>query len=275
MNIRDLIKKEQIIAKKKYGQNFLLDQNVLNNIVKSADIENKNVIEIGPGLGSLTELLVEKAKKVVCYEIDEDMIERLNQNFATYDNITILKNDFLKCNLKEDIYNYFLNEDVTIVANLPYYITTAILTKIIEEAPQVTKMVVMVQKEVGDRLCGKPSTKDYNCLSVLVQYYTKAKSLFDVSPKCFYPEPGVTSSVVLLERVKNPLFLKDESFFLKFNRIIFSMRRKTLYNNIKKNLNIPKEEIEKAFEKNHLRLDVRAENLTVEQIVNLSNDLTH
>lgn len=275
MNIKELIKKEQVVAKKKYGQNFLIDQNILNNIVKSADIENKNVIEIGPGLGSLTELLVKKAKKLVCYEIDEDLIGILNQNYSTYDNITILKKDFLKCNLPEDIYNYFLGEEVTVVANLPYYITTSILTKIIEEAPQITKMVVMVQKEVGDRLCGKPSTKDYNCLSVLVQYYTNAKVLFDVSPKCFYPEPGVTSSVILLERNKKPLALKDEDFFLKFNRIIFSMRRKTLYNNIKKNLNISKEEIEEAFNKNKLRLDVRAENLTVEQIVNLSNDLTH
>lgn len=275
MNIREIIKQENIIAKKKYGQNFLIDQNILNSIVEKASIENENVIEIGPGLGSLTEHLVNKAKKVVCYEIDKEMVSILNKNFNNKANLIILEEDFLKCNLLNDIKKYFNNEEVIIVANLPYYITTAILTKVIEESSKVKRMVVMVQKEVGERLCGRPLTKDYNSLSVLIQYYMKAKILFDVSCKCFIPEPSVTSSVILLERKEQLLELKNEDFFLKFNRQIFSMRRKTLYNNIKNNLGLDKGQIEEALKKNNLELSVRAETLTVEQIVKLANDLTH
>lgn len=274
MNIKEIIKNEGIIAKKKFGQNFLTDQNILNKIVMNAEIENKNVIEIGPGIGSLTQYLVEKAKKVVCYEIDSDMVNILNNYFQNYSNLTILEQDFLKCNLQKELKEHFNNEEVIVVANLPYYITTAILTKIIEEGQNVKSIVVMVQKEVAERLCGKPSTKDYNSLSVLIQYYMDASILFDVSPKCFIPEPNVTSAVIKLTRKSELLELKDEAFFLKFNRLIFSMRRKTLYNNIKNSLNLSKEEIESILLKNNLNVNVRAENLTVEQIVKLSNDLS-
>ncbi len=274
MNIKEIINSEKIIAKKKYGQNFLVDQNVLKNIIAKANIENSNIIEIGPGIGSLTEHLVKKAKKIVCYEIDKDMVDILNKNFDN-ENLYILHKDFLKCDLDEDIKNYFSNEDVIVVSNLPYYITTAILTKIIEETKKIKRIVVMVQKEVAERFCGKPSTKDYNGLSVLIQYYTNTKILFDVSPKCFIPEPDVTSSVIMIERRDELMHVKDEKFFLKFNKWIFSMRRKTLYNNIKKYINISKEEIEQVYCKNNLDINVRAENLTVEQIVKLANDLTH
>lgn len=275
MNIKDIINKENIIAKKKFGQNFLIDHNILKNIILSAQIKNANVIEIGPGLGSLTDYLVRDAKKVLCYEIDEDMIEILNSNFTEFDNIKIINQDFLKCNLEQDIEKYFNNEDVIIVANLPYYITTPIITKVLEETKKVKRMVVMVQKEVAMRICGKPSTKDYNSLSVLIQYYTNVRTLFDVSPKCFIPEPGVMSSVILIEKKEKLLELKDEDFFLKLNRIIFSQRRKTLYNNIKGNLKISKEELEHILLKNDLSLNVRAESLSIEQIVKLANDLIH
>ncbi|MCI6508253.1 MAG: 16S rRNA (adenine(1518)-N(6)/adenine(1519)-N(6))-dimethyltransferase RsmA [Bacilli bacterium] len=273
MDIKRIIINEQIKAKKQYGQNFLINKNILTKIVDCSNIENKNVIEVGPGLGSLTEYLLQKAKKVVCYEIDSDMVKILNSNFNNT-NLTILQSDFLKVDLKQDINDYFDNEEVTLVANLPYYITTAILTKVLEESKKVGKIVVMVQKEVAKRLAGKPSTKDYNSLSVLIQYYMEAHILFNVSPKSFIPEPAVDSSVILLERKKQTLPLTNEAFFLKFNRAIFVQRRKTIYNNLKSSFGYNKEMIESILIKHNLSLNVRAEELTVEQIVSLSNDFS-
>ncbi len=273
MEVKEIIKTKDIKAKKKFGQNFLIDQNILNKIVDASNIENKNVIEIGPGLGSLTKLLVKKAKKLVCYEIDVDMINILKEEYNIYNNIEILHKDFLNINLNSEINQYFNNEDVVVVSNLPYYITTAILTKILEETKKVKSIIVMVQKEVAYRLCGKPSTKDYNSLSVLIQYYTNPCILFNVSPKCFIPAPDVDSTVIKLELKDELPVLLNESFFLKFNRIIFSQRRKTLYNNIKSNYNLTKEEIEKVILNNNLSLTVRAEALSVEQIIKLSDDL--
>lgn len=272
MNIKELIINENIKAKKKFGQNFLIDGNVLTNIVTKADIKNKNVIEIGPGLGSLTEYLIKDAKKVVCYEIDTDMVDILTKRYNNNDVVTILHQDFLKVNLKEDIYKYFKDEEVIVVANLPYYITTAILTKILEETKQVKRIVVMVQKEVAMRLSGKPSTKDYNSLSVLIQYYTNVRILFNVSPKSFIPAPEVDSSVILIEQKDQLEKVLNESYFLKFNRMIFAQRRKTLSNNLKQGFKYNQEVINKILEQNNLSLSVRAESLTVNQIVKLSND---
>lgn len=275
MNVRKIINEDNIKIKKQFGQNFLIDQNILQKIVDEAQIENQNVIEIGPGLGSLTERLVQKAKKVVCYEIDADMVAVLEKNYWNHPKLTILNQDFLKVNLKKDIETYFKDEEVIVVANLPYYITTAILTKIIEETSQITKMIVMMQKEVAMRLAGKPSTKDYNGLSVLIQYYMTVQPLFFVSPQCFHPAPMVESSVIAITRKTKCLpVLKNETFFLTFNRAIFSQRRKTLYNNIKQRFLFSKEQIEKTLTKNNLSLQVRAEQLTVEQIVNLANDFS-
>ena len=273
MDVKEIIINEQIKAKKQYGQNFLIDKNILKKIVDSSNIENKNVIEVGPGLGSLTEYLLLKAKKVVCYEIDNDMVNILNNNFDST-NLTILHTDFLKVDLKQDINDYFNNEEVILVANLPYYITTAILTKVLEESKNIKKIVVMIQKEVAKRLTGKPSTKDYNSLSVLIQYYMDAHILFNVSPKSFIPEPAVDSSVILLERKEELLPLTNEEYFLKFNRAIFVQRRKTLYNNLKSFFGYDKEIIEPILIKNGLNLNVRAEELTVSQIVGLSNDFS-
>lgn len=273
MEIKEIIKNNNIIAKKKFGQNFLIDKNILNKIVESSNIDNLNVIEIGPGLGSLTNLLVKKAKKLVCYEIDSDMINILNNQYQTYNNIKIINEDFLKLDLNKEINNHFNGEDVVVVSNLPYYITTAILTKILEETKKIKKIIVMVQKEVALRLTGKPSTKDYNSLSVLIQYYTEAKLLFNVSPKCFVPAPDVESSVISLDLKEELPSLLNEDFFLKFNRNIFSQRRKTLYNNIKANYNLSKDLIEKVILDNNLSLTVRAENLTVDEILKLSDYL--
>lgn len=261
-----------IKVKKKFGQNFLHDENILNKISTAVNIENKNIIEIGPGLGFLTKKLVQHAKKMISYEIDIEMVEYLNENFKEYENLKIVNKDFLKVDLKSEIEKEFKNEPIILIANLPYYITTAILTKILEETDKIETMIVMMQKEVALRITGKPSTKDYNSLSVLIQYFTDARLLFNVSPNCFYPAPEVESSVIAVQRkekITNPAINLD--FFLKFNRNIFAQRRKTLMNNLQTAYKIEKQIFIDAFTEQNLSLTIRAENLSVDQIVTLSN----
>ena len=270
--VKKILEQNDIIVKKQYGQNFLLDDNILKNIVKSAELKkDTNVIEIGPGLGFLTNYLQQATTNVLCYEIDEQMVEHLNE--LNY-NISIINDDFLKRNLNKDFKNIFDNSNnITLVANLPYYITTPILLKVLEETTRIDKMIVMMQTEVAKRLCGKPSTKDYNALSVLIQYFTNPRIIFNVSPKSFFPEPNVESSVVMIEKKEEPLLeVKNLDFFLKFNRNIFSQRRKTLYNNIQKAYNYDKELIKKIIKQNNLDESVRSEELDVSQIVKLAND---
>ena len=270
--VKKILEQNDIIVKKQYGQNFLLDDNILKNIVKSAELKkDTNVIEIGPGLGFLTNYLQQATTNVLCYEIDEQMVEHLNE--LNY-NISIINDDFLKRNLNKDFKNIFDNSNnITLVANLPYYITTPILLKVLEETTRIDKMIVMMKTEVAKRLCGKPSTKDYNALSVLIQYFTNPRIIFNVSPKSFFPEPNVESSVVMIEKKEEPLLeVKNLDFFLKFNRNIFSQRRKTLYNNIQKAYNYDKELIKKIIKENNLDESVRSEELDVSQIVKLAND---
>lgn len=270
--VKKILEQNDIIVKKQYGQNFLLDDNILKNIVKSAELKkDTNVIEIGPGLGFLTNYLQQATTNVLCYEIDEQMVEHLNE--LNY-NISIINDDFLKRNLNKDFKNIFDNSNnITLVANLPYYITTPILLKVLEETTRIDKMIVMMQTEVAKRLCGKPSTKDYNALSVLIQYFTNPRIIFNVSPKSFFPEPNVESSVVMIEKKEEPLLeVKNLDFFLKFNRNIFSQRRKTLYNNIQKAYNYDKGLIKKIIKENNLDESVRSEELDISQIVKLAND---
>lgn len=270
--VKKILEQNDIIVKKQYGQNFLLDDNILKNIVKSAELKkDTNVIEIGPGLGFLTNYLQQATTNVLCYEIDEQMVEHLNE--LNY-NISIINDDFLKRNLNKDFKNIFDNSNnITLVANLPYYITTPILLKVLEETTRIGKMIVMMQTEVAKRLCGKPSTKDYNALSVLIQYFTNPRIIFNVSPKSFFPEPNVESSVVMIEKKEEPLLeVENLDFFLKFNRNIFAQRRKTLYNNIQKAYNYDKGLIKKIIKENNLDESVRSEELDVSQIVKLAND---
>lgn len=270
--VKKILEQNDIIVKKQYGQNFLLDDNILKNIVKSAELKkDTNVIEIGPGLGFLTNYLQQATTNVLCYEIDEQMVEHLNE--LNY-NISIINDDFLKRNLNKDFKNIFDNSNnITLVANLPYYITTPILLKVLEETTRIDKMIVMMQTEVAKRLCGKPSTKEYNALSVLIQYFTNPRIIFNVSPKSFFPEPNVESSVVMIEKKEEPLLeVENLDFFLKFNRNIFAQRRKTLYNNIQKAYNYDKGLIKKIIKENNLDESIRSEELDVSQIVKLAND---
>ena len=274
MNIKEvkqLLEKYNLNAKKGFGQNFLVDDNILKKIASALKDKNYNsVIEIGPGLGSLTRYLVQDYNKVLCYEIDTDMIEVLNDTILE-SNLVIIEGDFLKRNVEKDIKQHFDSEKVCLIANLPYYITSPILLKLLEEVPSVKDIVIMIQKEVAERFVAKPNTKDYNALSVLIQYFTKAEKLFDVSPNAFVPAPNVTSSVIHLS-YKDSFSLSGDNlaFFLKFNRNIFKQRRKTLVNNICSSFNISKEEASKILVDNGFKDSIRAEVLSVDEIVKLS-----
>lgn len=255
--------------KKAFGQNFIKEKSVIYNIVDKADIkEDSLVIEIGPGAGALTKELVKKASFVLSYEIDERLKAYLTEEFKEK-NIEFIFEDFLKRNVKEDIkkYNY---KNIYVIANLPYYITTPIITKIIEEKLDVEKIVVMVQKEVGDRFAALPSSKEYNSLTVYLNYYFNIKKLFVVSRNVFVPKPNVDSIVISLNKKENKYELKDEHLFFRVVRDSFKYKRKTLRNNLKTYDLIKIEEVLNSY---HFDLNVRAEQLSLEIFIAISNAL--
>ncbi len=270
--IKKILEENNISVKKQYGQNFLMDDNIIKKICEISNIDKEtNVIEIGPGLGFLTKELSKRAKQVLCYEVDGDMIKILTNKFSS-SNVIIKYQDFLKANIDEDIKKIFSSDNVIVVANLPYYITTAILTKILNESKYIKQLTVMMQQEVAQRICGTPSTKDYNALSVLIQYYTNTTNAINVPSSVFFPAPKVDSSVVLIKK-KDTITNKvlDEKYFKTFIYTIFAQRRKTLINNLKK---LPKFDYEKTseiFNELNIDLSVRAEKLSVDEIVNLTN----
>lgn len=266
---KELLQKYDLQAKKKFGQNFLIDSNVVKKIVACASIDkNTTVIEIGPGLGSMTELLCESAKKVICFEIDHDMVNILT-NELDCNNLEIIESDFLKI----DLNNYIKeNNRVIVVSNLPYYVTTPIITKILED-DIVSEIYVMVQDEVADRFVGLPGNKDYGSITVLINYYSDAKYEFKVSRNCFYPSPNVDSAIVSMKKSKKDYSLNNESNFLKFVQDIFSMRRKTLINNIINKYPIKREKIEAILKEIGLDTNIRSENLNLDKIVKLYKKL--
>lgn len=228
-----LLDKFNLRAKKGYGQNFLVDGNVLKRIIEVSGLDKTcGVIEIGPGMGSLTEYLVMNAKKVLAYEIDEDMINVLAYTLKGYDNLKVVNKDILKSDIEND-FDYFKDcSRVLVISNLPYYITTAIITKLLSLNVKIDDCYFMVQKEVGDRLTSKPNTKDYNALSVLMAYKSNSKYEFTVKRNCFYPAPNVDSAIISVKPIKNDLSIKNEAKFLKFIQNIFIQRRKTFVNNV-------------------------------------------
>ena len=266
---KEILNKYQLQAKKKFGQNFLIDGNIIKKIVSTANVDkNTGVVEIGPGLGALTELLCLNAKKVLCYDIDEDMINVLH-NELKFDNLVIRNEDFLKCDYVSAL-NYFNDCDrVIVVSNLPYYITTPIIFRLLENDTVIKEMYFMVQKEVALRLTGKPNTKDYNSLSVAISYRCKAELLFNVGRNCFMPSPDVESAIISLKRVKNDYGLNNEPKFFEFIKELFCMRRKTIVNNLGGKFNLSKENIKEVLNKENLKETSRAEELSLEKIVSL------
>ncbi len=256
--------------KKNFGQNFIVDENLINSIVSKAEIDkNTMVIEIGPGAGSLTSKLACAAKNVLCYEIDNTLEEVLKINIKE-SNVDIIFSDFLKSNVSSDLMKYDYDK-LYVVANLPYYITTPIIMKLIEDKIPVDKIVVMVQKEVGDRFKAEPNSKDYGSLSIFLQYYFKVRKLLDVSRNVFIPKPNVDSIVVEFSRIENEFEVINEEIFFKLVKDSFTQKRKTLRNNLK-NYNLDK--VEKVLEKYGLTLTVRAEQLSIDKFVEIANELS-
>ena len=264
-----ILKEKGMYAKKHFGQNFLIDKNVLNKIVDISNITKEDtVIEIGPGMGCLTEFLAINAKKVICYEIDPDMIQMLNENLLPlYNNIELINLDFLKADLS--IYNKDI-ENIKVVANLPYYITTPIIFKLLSET-KIKQFTFMVQKEVGDRLTGKPNTKDYNSLSVAMEYKTNSKVAYKVSPNSFYPAPKVDSALLVMKVKKMDSDANFDAQFLKFVQEIFSQRRKTVINNLNGKYSYDKQKLIDLFNENNININLRAETMTVNDILELYN----
>lgn len=272
-----LIKNNEFFIKKKFGQNFIIDQNVLQNIVEASLIdEDTCVVEIGPGLGSLTEVMLKKAKKVMSFEIDKDLIPILKDNFKEYDNFILINEDILNVNINEYIDRYFEGETkISLVANLPYYITTPIILKLLSETKKIRSYTMMMQDEVADRICSKPLVKDYNALSVAIQYRAKAKKVLNISRNIFVPKPNVDSAVIRLDLYENsPYQIDNEEFFFKLIRDAFCQRRKTLVNNLK-TCGYDKDLILNALEKLNINPQVRSEALSVEELTSLSKLLSH
>jgi 16S rRNA (adenine1518-N6/adenine1519-N6)-dimethyltransferase len=256
--------------KKQFGQNFLIDNNIIRRIVESADVDKETlVIEIGPGEGAISNGLIPLSGHSILYEIDNSLEEKLNFLFKDYNNKSIIIDDFLKRNIKEDIKNYKFDK-LYVVANLPYYITTPIIMKFIEEDVLPDKFVVMVQKEVAHRLSANVGSRDYGSLTVFLNYYYDIDILFNVSKNCFIPKPNVESAVISMKKKENKLEIKDISLFKKIVRDSFLHKRKTLRNNLRGyNLDI----IEKVLNKYGFDLNVRAENLKLDVFVEMANEL--
>ena len=264
------LNKENFNFKKKFGQNFIVDKNIIHSIISKSNIDKDTlVIEIGPGAGSLTTELNKVSGHVLAYEIDKTLKPILETK--NLKNTTIIYEDFLKRNVLEDIkkYNY---QKIYVVANLPYYITTPIIIKLIEDKLNIDKIVVMVQKEVGDRFKAKPNTKEYNSLSIFLNYYYTVEKLLDVSKNVFIPKPNVDSIVISLTKKEDKIKVNNEKLFFKLVRDSFKQKRKTLKNNLK-GYNL--EKIEEVLKKHNLDLTVRAETLPIEIFAEIANNLNN
>ena len=255
--------------KKKFGQNFLQDKNIIRKIVDVASPTDKDlIIEIGPGSGALTEVLTERAK-TISYEIDTELKDILEEKFGNNDNSTIIYDDFLNRNVKKDIENYEY-EKLYVIANLPYYITTPIIEKIINEKLDIEKMVLMVQKEVGDRFTSKEGTKEYSSITVYLNYYFDLKKEFIVTKNAFYPRPNVDSMIISLSRKKEYLKPHNEELFLKLVRDSFQFKRKTLKNNLRE---YNWDSIKSYLDENGIKETVRAEELKLSDYIKISDIL--
>ena len=268
--LKNLMEASNFNFKKKFGQNFIIDENIIKSIITKSDIdENTLVIEIGVGAGALTIGLSQFAKNVLCYEIDETLKQVLDVTLKNEKNVDIIYKDFLQADIKNDIKKYEYKK-IYVIANLPYYITTPIIMRIIESKIDVDKIVVMVQKEVGDRFKARPNTKDYNSLSVFLNYYFDIKKLLDVSRNVFMPKPNVDSIVVEFKKKENIYKVKNEDIFFRLIRDSFVQKRKTIRNNLK---GYDLDKIETVLKKHNFDLSVRAEQLPIEVFVELANYL--
>lgn len=274
-NTLAVINKHEFAFQKKFGQNFLIDEGIVNKIVREAGVTKDDfVLEIGPGIGTMTQLLCEQAGGVAAVEIDTNLIPILKETLAEYDNVTIINEDILKVDIKKLAEEKNGGKPIKVVANLPYYITTPIIMGLFESNVPIDSITVMVQKEVADRMQVGPGTKDYGAISLAVQYYSKPQVVINVPPECFIPRPNVGSAVIRLTRYKEPpVKVKDEKLMFKLIRASFNQRRKTLANGLNNSpeINFSKEEITAAIESLHKGPSIRGEALTLSEFAALSD----
>ncbi len=274
ISAKKIINEDNFFIKKKFSQNFLLDENIIKNIIKESKIDkNSYVIEIGPGLGALTKYIVDQAKKVLIYEVDQDLIPILEGFFKDKKNIKIINQDFLKSNLNNDIDLYLDgSKNISLISNLPYHITTPIIMKVLEETENIRDLTLMMQLEVGQRLTSKPNTKDYNALSIIIQDQADVKYLFKVPKTVFKPRPQVDSAVIRLER-KDSFDNFNKVDFYKFLHNSFSQRRKTLINNLSENYkDCSKQFFKNLLERNNIIDTIRGEALDIEEFKKIFRD---
>lgn len=279
---KGILNKYGIKANKRFGQNFLIDDNILNNIVEVSDIkENDLIIEIGPGLGNLTQYLLKKARHVLLVEIDDKMIEILNDRFSNYNNYTLLNKDVLKINLDEIIDNIekknnIVFDNIKVVANLPYYITTPIIFKLLQEENRIDEIIVMVQKEVAQRMVSKNKSKDFGILSLMVEYLSEANIQFIVPREAFIPAPNVTSAVIKLKKNKR-FFTNNEEVLFKLIHSSFAQRRKKLVNSLESTnfLDLKKSDLENLLDELNISKTVRAEELSLNDYIKITEKLNN
>ena len=271
----EVIQKYQFAFQKRFGQNFLIDAHVLEKIVSAAGITKDDcVLEIGPGIGTMTQYLAERARQVTAVEIDTNLIPILKETLSDYDNVTVINEDILKVDIKKLAEEYNAGKPIKVVANLPYYITTPIIMGLFESGVPIDNITVMVQKEVADRMQVGPGSKDYGALSLAVQYYAEPYIVANVPPNCFIPRPNVGSAVIRLTRHQTPpVEVKDRELMFKLIRASFNQRRKTLLNGLNNSpeLSFGKEQIAAAIEQLGVPAAVRGEALTLEQFARLSD----
>ncbi|WP_281064322.1 16S rRNA (adenine(1518)-N(6)/adenine(1519)-N(6))-dimethyltransferase RsmA [Clostridium muellerianum] len=271
MSTKDIVKKYGFKFSKSLGQNFLIDDSVLQDIVDNANVNKDDlVIEIGPGVGTLTKELLKKAKKVYAIELDSDLIPILNEELKEFDNFELIHKDALKTDFNELIGT---ENSTKVVANLPYYVTTPIISKLLKENYKFESLTIMIQKEVGERIAAKPSTKEYGALSILVQYYCDVEIVRKVSSDSFIPRPKVDSIVIKLNKLSEPkVKVKNEELFFKIVRSSFNMRRKTLWNGLK-SIGLNKEQLEMAFTNAGIDSKRRGETLSLDEFGKLSDSI--
>lgn len=276
---RQILDKYGFSFKKSLGQNFLIDTNILNRIVDHANItETSAAIEVGPGIGALTEQLAKRSKQVMAFEIDQRLLPILEDTLSPYDNVKVIHQDILKADVQSYIDEELAGiEDIMVVANLPYYVTTPILMKLLEERLPIRGIVGMLQKEVADRIAARPGTKEYGSLSIAIQYYTKAETVMIVPKTVFIPQPNVDSAVIRLTILDEPpVKVIDEDFFFQVTRASFAQRRKTILNNLTSQLQDGKQkkaEIQKALKDAGIEESRRGETLSIEEFGRLSDTL--
>ena len=274
---KEVLTKFNMSAKKKFGQNFLIDNGTLEGIVEAAGVTDSDcVLEIGPGIGTLTQYLADSAKKVVAVEIDKTLMPVLADTLSEYDNVTVINEDVLKVDIEEIVNTYNEGRPIKVVANLPYYITTPIIMKLFESGAPIESVTVMVQKEVADRMSMGPGSKDYGALSLAVGFYAEATEVMDVPPSSFIPQPGVGSAVVHLRRYQEPkVSVKDEKYLFDIIRTAFNQRRKTLSNSLSGNpqLGVSRQQVQDALTEMGIDERARGEILTLEQFAKLSDIL--